>query len=1363
MPPGKKIRVKFADLPKEEKSRRVNLAAAAGRLSPEKVAEARAFWKLPDPRFDADDPAAQAVARIEARRGPLDFATLGRIASAPKPSPGQSPLTAAILAGIQKGPFSPFADTAYKYALEGRGGRLPGGQRLESAFAENVVDVAAGRAAGNLVFHGETSHPLAASAGIFSALPFLRGPKAAAVGIKAALEAKSAAAGAAAAGEAYRTSTPIITTAKAAKRKAKQIKAGALYVTKDAPATRTGRAFDKVMTNLIRPTGMIRTPEQMALYQIGEDEKVKGRIISGAAEEVNKQFAKLTTEQQEAYRILKEKATPEARVAHHEAMAATTKDPAEVAAHNIQRDFARASEQWLEVGPDGAPRLRADAPKEMKEAFSAMDEVLATRDDLLLRTGVMTPEELKKRSEGAFRVIHGARTAKPMTKREARKQLRDLEKALIPYTDRTPPPPRRLDPDELEELTVKRIEALTKALDEKVDRVYKYLRSSSPTASRGSRDRRPRRKATQTDLFRGGGGVGDALTPPEGVVNAVHGPTVDRARAAQMIYNMGRREGADPYLKNLADQMDELDDLKDVLLARAEAPIMGTEAPPLPGGSLPRDIAVRGEDDPAAAGSLAAAERQVETAGGKERLLGGPEKLPEWQHPAVWIPTTRGIPRRKGGNWLTDLPLATNAALRHLEAVLTPGGMGRAVGEVGGAEMRALRQEYNDSALVSGMFKADVGRASADSMLRAARVSILSRVHPQLVQAGTELPTLIDDMAIKIDPTKSLDPKVRELQERLRDIEGAGRKLSVKELDEFEWDLIEGARADMFPTMIDGIPLSEMAHWALTNEQPIDNIVWISRAALEGSGLLSVGRKSSEKFKSMPKAAQYLVRGVGGAWDTANDLGRAGVTFLNPFYVPLNFLGTTAMGIMTQGFMYPKYLVRSASMAFTMERRDRILMDNLMGYGFGGSMAQAFRSGRVGGMLNATLGKWAAVGADVLPRRAALLYEAAEEGLDGPALARVLRAAQQGDEAALAQAVRLRARAVRAVGDFDQMNLMEKSILTRLIFFYPWLRVATTWTARWAVDHPMQALGLAMAYEYAADNAEATLTERPSYATFTFPLSTASVGLGIPFTSKGIGLDDALGERSWVDSEGNPKTINVRQAFAQTTPVEIFQTGFKLGVDQDDGFRELIERATPAPHATYVAFSGEDPFTQERVGRGVRSFAEDFLDIPIQERLAAFNMSPEERKEFNKTKTFPRGKWDEFARIWAGSMTPQSYRVSKAQEGVMLDKGQTDLLAERKLKQRIADAGFGEAPPEVMEDFRWKLRVENDTAKLDNYKDRLDAVAKLFAERYPENAADLAAIGEVDEDAAKRIYLRLRGAMYPVYARFSARLPETEE
>jgi hypothetical protein len=700
----------------------------------------------------------------------------------------------------------------------------------------------------------------------------------------------------------------------------------------------------------------------------------------------------------------------------------------------------------------------------------------------------------------------------------------------------------------------------------------------------------------------------------------------------------------------------------------------------------------------------------------------------------AYAPVVRGMPIK-----LTDPQRAFAAYNRRLTAYFSAG---RKTSIGAGPDDKALRKSYEGSLLLSGFFKRDVIGPKVDSAILANRMAGAAQARRDLLEAATELPNDPTDIPIKIDPSKDAPAGLAPMLERLRQLE-AGEKLGAQHLETVDMPMMEAARELLFPSRIGDESALEAAARVLETQSPIDNILWLDKAALERTQFLHVPRAGQAMVNGLPQLAKSTAKVAGISWDGLNDFQRAMILYLNPAYAPMQLVGNLGMNLLQQGVFMPVNLWKAVMMHWDMEPLDRLTVDAAMG--LGAANAISMRTGP-GKMAQATLGHWANLAADLIPRRSAFLHEVRRAKIED--LPGLLKAAREGDEAALGQMDELSRRAKRAIVDFDRLSPFEREVISRYIFFYPWLRGATDYSINFIADHPVLAAGMALAYEHLKVAQDEQIGERPRYSELDVPISTRSVGLRVPFTDLDASLA-SLVDKTWMtddvrpghEGEQLPMVFKLRQALTQTTPMELTEEMIAFVTTGDRETAALVaQHLTPVPYAAGVSLFGYDPFKQREVDPGLKTFFGEFgpLDAPLGARAQAITMSDKEREERNEKALYPRERKHEAWRLGLGSLAPTPYDPEIGQERAAQRARERMPLVERRRAEFDDDVKAlgmeGDIPQRVYTLLDKRSELDEELEDGMPYSERLVVLGNVIGMHQP----------ELPEPAAERRYRALR-------------------
>lgn len=624
-----------------------------------------------------------------------------------------------------------------------------------------------------------------------------------------------------------------------------------------------------------------------------------------------------------------------------------------------------------------------------------------------------------------------------------------------------------------------------------------------------------------------------------------------------------------------------------------------------------------------------------------------------------------------------------------------------------GADDIALRKAFTASGLEAGYFTLDVRKAMVRDLVTSVRLTTVHRVREDMLRAGSDIPRTEHDIAVKINPDESTPDQVRMILERMREIDENGGKISPDMLKEIGFDEMTNAGQYIFPSEVDGIEIRKLAAELMNTEEPHDNIKWIPREWLEYSGLVPPVGRGAQIARAL-KGNPAMI-----ALDALNDLQRMFVLYLNPAYIPINLIGNLGMNIMQQGIFTPVNLWRSAMMHFDMEPWERLFVDRQMGEG----LTYALTSTRFtpGELIHATLGRAINMAVDLVPRRSAFLHAARQHGYNNtPAVRDLIKRAAGGEDAALADVDVIGRVARDAIVDYERMTPLERELTARLIFFYPWLKGATRWSYRFALEHPMQAAGLMVLGEHAYQIQQQQLGATPYYEQFDVPISTESIGVGP------ASLSDVVGEHAWtedVQGQQMPMVVDVKQALTMTTPVELIEAaiGFATG---NKNAQSLVENLTPAIYGAGVALFGKDPFRKRDVPQSLGTFLAQMRDVPQSQKFQAITMPADERRQRQAHSINPRSREESWWQTFGSGLAPTPYSRSVAAER-LLSNQPTKARHKAELKRDSTRYKLGPVSPAMLEQLEERDDMEHEIKSGMIASDKVKIAKKYYA-RHPE-------------------------------------------
>jgi hypothetical protein len=223
---------------------------------------------------------------------------------------------------------------------------------------------------------------------------------------------------------------------------------------------------------------------------------------------------------------------------------------------------------------------------------------------------------------------------------------------------------------------------------------------------------------------------------------------------------------------------------------------------------------------------------------------------------------------------------------------------------------------------------------------------------------------------------------------------------------------------------------------------------------------------------------------LGQGIDVFNGLVKLSLLYANPGYIPSNLLGNMAFLGLHQGAFAPTNLLRAAKTITS----DRELYQLIAAEVLGSGPTKAIASGELagGGRLSTRLlhgeqviAHKVSTVADAWPRMAAWYYEALRAGKRSRK--DQIELLTSNDPILIQARNQIAHQANEAMVNFSRLGPMERSVLRRIFFVWPWIRGSLAWAGRFPKEYPARASGtMALAPEY-ADEVKEKLGEMPDY------------------------------------------------------------------------------------------------------------------------------------------------------------------------------------------------------------------------------------------------------------------------------------------
>lgn len=536
------------------------------------------------------------------------------------------------------------------------------------------------------------------------------------------------------------------------------------------------------------------------------------------------------------------------------------------------------------------------------------------RERVLRELGWLDDESAAFRKSAPGRIMHGAEFVPERRGRRGQTYI-DLQGKTLPARTETRQRERTVaeaerKAEQLEEFIGRRVDVATKAMlgDPAMRR---------RTVSKDQRQRREYRGAEPFQIGRHGPESAEPVDKDFKPLRFQEGRQATREAAEKRIYDLGKKEGAHPVLKQIADAMDELVELRGGLLQRRE----GALADP---GESRRSLGTVDEIT-----SVRVPARFGEEIGRKDRgRLEGAEDF------------TGGRTR------IPDTPLVQRPAARR--PAIFRGGVPRKPGSVTKGYTGGLRR--------SGNYRTDTERLVAESAVEAQRSASVERLRARVIEGGVkEKPentryrqfVPVREKRLTRKESRRLSMMIGRVEHGADNLTSEERLAAAHALKEFT--------DDAFPA------IGQFAH--VPAGEKVNGVVWVPKRLVDGVNL-------DAQIALLGPAFRYF--------DTAQNVVKASILFAKPTaYVSANAAGNAVFNIAHQGILAPRNWYLAARLGRDVDVAAGA--DEVMGGGFMRSITEGTGTGSLSGFIH-SVGNALGALSDLVFRRAAFVHEARRYG-----------------------------------------------------------------------------------------------------------------------------------------------------------------------------------------------------------------------------------------------------------------------------------------------------------------------------------------------------------------------------------------------
>jgi hypothetical protein len=327
-------------------------------------------------------------------------------------------------------------------------------------------------------------------------------------------------------------------------------------------------------------------------------------------------------------------------------------------------------------------------------------------------------------------------------------------------------------------------------------------------------------------------------------------------------------------------------------------------------------------------------------------------------------------------------------------------------------------------------------------------------------------------------------------------------------------------------------------------------------------------------------------------------------------------------------------------------------------------------------------------------------------------------------------------RANKNIIDYGRLGSLEKALLRRVIFFYPWFKAATMYAGHFQAEHPIQAQYSLRMGEYGNEQAARELGPLPSYMQGVFK----------------------FGERNVPGLGKVPTVVNPRALTVLGTPGEVIQAGQAALQGGGKESTSISQYLTPAASAAIAAATHKDPFTGADIPAG-KSVPDIILDEVMSTAAPLRAMEQYKRSQDLKSGRldptrvlFPYSGGEVAGRymtgVWPYAVNQREARSRAfAEKTSLASRREREILKNKDYRDRYLQAGrqtrtFSQMPPELSQAFQQRARV---SAELAAYESSLDHPMRQI-DRLQAVVALLVRQGQMDREQARAMLQQMVAA-----------------
>jgi hypothetical protein len=497
------------------------------------------------------------------------------------------------------------------------------------------------------------------------------------------------------------------------------------------------------------------------------------------------------------------------------------------------------------------------------------------------------------------------------------------------------------------------------------------------------------------------------------------------------------------------------------------------------------------------------------------------------------------------------------------------------------------------------------------------------------------------------------------------------------------------------------------------------------------------------QYKDANAATPPQLRKVGKGVDAVNTLIYTSLIYANPGYIPANLVANFIMHFAQAGLFVPSDFARTIQILQARGARMQRLRDQLRSEIGHGPTVEAGSDIAIAQKLT----RGVAMIPDDPVRMSALLHEAGRLGV----IPKLLPRLREKDIQALEELLNnpnmksrlndVQDRAVQAMVDFERLGPLERAYAKRIMFVWSWMRGATRYPVRFALDHPGRSAVMAYIFAGAPGAPQSVRDKLHQFM--------PTVQHGMP-----PWLEGAL-RVGGTDKE--PLILPTRSISPISTPFDLAQTIRSAPGAQT--FGELLNPAIPA--AWHIA-NRESPY-----GRQLPTYGDALLQA--EERMAPTpNLIQDLISPSPDTGMYPDDKTRLGRLARASRVVPYHVDMAEAQKA-RVREGMTSSIEANvaQFKDDYKKYFHHDAPGYVVHQANLKYeldhRIRNEAEDNDRHIDYFKALDIVDEYLQKEKGMSIDKSNYQTQAAAHGGYLAYRKLLYPAFSAYDTRIANLDE